>query len=98
MKALPILAAIALIAICVPMAHAGGVQDADEAKVANCTFIKEVSAPTTNGGRYTRAALGAAMEDARAEAAKAGATHIVWNKVSSMNVANVTGKAYRCPD
>ena len=98
MKTLSSLAAILLMAVCIPAANAKGVEDADAAKVANCTFVKDISASTSNGGRYTRAALGAAMEDARADAAKAGATHIVWDKVSSPSVANVTGKAYRCPD
>ena len=71
------------------------VDDADAAKVADCTFVKDVSAPTQNG-KYTRAALGTAMEQARADAEKAGATHIVWNKVRSANVTSVSGKAYHC--
>lgn len=73
-----------------------GVDDADAAKVASCTFIKDVSAPTTKG-KHTREALGAAMEKARDDAAKAGATHIVWNKVKSgADVSSVSGKAYNC--
>jgi hypothetical protein len=82
--------------IAAPLAHARGVEDADAAKVANCTFVKDVEQPTQGKGKYTRAAIGTAMEEARSDAAKAGATHIVWNKVSSANVANVTGKAYKC--
>ena len=71
------------------------VEDADAAKVASCTFVKDVSAPTNNG-KYTREALGTAMEQARADAEKAGATHIVWNKIRNANVSSVGGKAYRC--
>lgn len=71
------------------------VDDADAAKVSSCTFVKDVSAPTNNG-KHTREALGAAMENARADAEKAGATHIVWDKIRNANVANVTGKAYHC--
>ena len=71
------------------------VDDADAAKVASCTFVKDVSAPTDKG-KYTRSAMGAAMEKARAEAEQAGATHIVWNKVKSADVSSVSGKAYRC--
>ena len=86
---------IATVALSISMAAgARGVQDADAAKVANCAFIKEVSADTPAG--YTRTALGAAMDTARAEAAKLGATDIVWNKVDAMNVTRVSGKAYRC--
>jgi hypothetical protein len=95
MKALP-LAAVALIASAAysvdALAH---VEDADAAKVASCTFVKDVSAPTNNG-KYTREALGTAMEQARADAEKAGATHIVWNKIKNANVSSVSGKAYRC--
>jgi hypothetical protein len=86
-----------LLAICMPAASAKDVEDADAAKVANCTFVKDVSGQTQSS-KYTRSALGAAMETARADAAKAGATHIVWNKVDSLNVTSVTGKAYKCPN
>lgn len=71
------------------------VDDADEAKVASCTFVKDVSAPTNNG-KHTREALGTAMEQVRADAEKAGATHIVWNKIKGSNVSSVSGKAYHC--
>jgi hypothetical protein len=95
MKALP-LAAVALIACAAYSVDAlARVEDADAAKVASCTFVKDVSAPTNNG-KYTREALGAAMEQARADAEKAGATHIVWNKIKNANVSSVSGKAYRC--
>ena len=71
------------------------VDDADAAKVASCTFVKDVSAPTSNG-KHTREALGTAMEQARADAEKAGATHIVWNKIKGSDVSSVSGKAYTC--
>jgi hypothetical protein len=79
-----------------PSVHARGVEDADAAKVANCTFVKDVDTPTQGKGKYTRAAIGTAMEEARKDAAKAGATHIVWDKISSADVTKVTGKAYQC--
>ena len=95
MKAL-CLVAVALIAggtySAAAVAH---VDDADKAKVAGCTFVEDVSAPTQNG-KHTRAALGTAMEQARTDAGKAGATHIVWDKVRNANVSSVSGKAYRC--
>jgi hypothetical protein len=71
------------------------VHDASASQVAGCTFVKDVSAPTRNG-KHTREALGTAMEEAREDAGKAGATHVVWNKVTSANVSSVSGKAYRC--
>lgn len=97
MKAFHFAAAIAFgTAIVFSASAVAGVDDADEAKVANCTFVKDVSAPTTKG-KHTREALGAAMEQARADAGKAGATHIVWNKIKAgADVSSVSGKAYNC--
>jgi hypothetical protein len=76
-------------------ARAHEVRDAKAEDVANCTFVADVSAPTTNR-KYTRSALGTAMENARMDAHKAGATDIVWDKVTSATVTSVTGKAYKC--
>ena len=95
MKVLPFVVAVAVISGSVSTAQAGGVEDATAAKVADCTFVKDVTAPTSSG-KYTRSALGAAMEQARDDAAKAGATHIVWNKIVGNDVSKVSGKAYRC--
>ena len=95
MKAHP-LATVVLIACGAYSASAlAHVEDTDAAKVASCTFVKDVSAPTDKG-KYTREALGTAMEKARSDADKAGATHIVWNKIKGANVSNVSGKAYHC--
>ncbi len=94
MKALYLAAAVLVAGVWSTNALAR-VDDADAAKVASCTFVKDVSAPTNNG-KHTREALGTAMENARADAEKAGATHIVWDKIKNANVANVTGKAYHC--
>jgi len=96
MKTLSFVVALALVAGSASTAQARGVEDADAAKVSGCTLMKEVSAPTSTG-KYTREALGAAMEKARDDAAKAGATHIVWNKIVGSDVSSVSGKAYRCP-
>ena|SRR5664279_3234126 len=95
MKMLPFVVAVAVISVSISNAHARGVEDADAAKVASCTFLKDVSEPTSSG-KHTREALGAAMERARDDAAKAGATHIVWNKIVGSDVSRVSGKAYRC--
>jgi|KBSMisStaDraftv2_1062788.scaffolds.fasta_scaffold16241_1 uncharacterized low-complexity protein len=96
MKTLSFVVAAALVLGATSTAQARGVEDADATKVAGCTLIKEVSAPTSTG-KYTREALGGAMEKARDDAAKAGATHIVWNKIVGSDVSSVSGKAYRCP-
>ncbi len=67
------------------------VQDADADKVANCAFVADVSGKTQSGH-----ALGARRAWNRRDAAKAGATHVVWDKVTSASVERVTGKAYKC--
>jgi len=95
MKALPFVAALVL-ASAATSAIAAEIKDADATKVANCTFVKDVSGSTTGKRGYTRAVMAEAMNDARADAAKAGATDIVWNKVDPMNMTVVSGKAYRC--
>jgi hypothetical protein len=96
MKTLLTAFVLATAAIIAPAAYGKDIADAKADKVANCTFVKDVSGQAS--GKHTRAALGSAMEEARKDAAQAGATHIVWNQVKSANVQSVTGKAYRCPE
>src|SRR5262245_32015183 len=81
---------------------AGGVKagpkivDADEAAVAHCTFLQDVDGRSVFGERLKGPGTEKAKEDARGEAAKLGATHIVWGKPQSTDVTTITGKAYRC--
>ncbi|HEY6895333.1 MAG TPA: hypothetical protein VI258_14255 [Rhodanobacteraceae bacterium] len=72
------------------------VADADEAKVAHCTFLKDIEGRSVFGERLKEPAVKKAREDARGQAAKAGATDIVWGKVSSTDITTVAAKAYRC--
>lgn len=72
------------------------VVDADAAQVSHCTFVEDVDGRSVFGERLKQAGVSKAKEDARSQAAKAGATHVVWGKVSSTDVTTVTGKAYRC--
>lgn len=76
-------------------AAAHTIRDAKAEDVANCTFLTDVSAPTKNK-KHTRTAVGTAMDAARKDAHRAGATDIVWDPVTSDSVTNVTGKAYKC--
>jgi hypothetical protein len=77
------------------IAHAA-VRDATAQDVASCKFVKDLESSTANKGKYTTAAIGAAMSAARKEAERAGATDIVWDKVDPNTVQVVTGKAYQC--
>jgi hypothetical protein len=96
MKLLAPAVALVLVSGCASdVKSGGGVVDADAAKVAHCTFVKEVGGSTMARGG-TKSAIGAGMNEAREEAAKAGATDIVWDSITSPDIATVHGKAYRC--
>ena len=70
--------------------------DADETAVAHCTFLRDVNGRSVFGERLKGPAVEKAKESARADAAKAGATHIVWGKPESSDITTIAGKAYRC--
>jgi len=72
------------------------VADATEAQVANCTFVQDVNGRAIWGERLKEQGTTRAKEDARAQAAKAGATHVVWGEIKSTDVTTAAGKAYRC--
>jgi hypothetical protein len=48
------------------------------------------------GERLKEQAVKKAKEDARGKASKAGATDIVWGKVSSTDITTIAAKAYHC--
>ena len=79
-----------------PAAAGSSVQAVDEAKVAHCTFLKDIEGRSVFGERLKDPAVKKAKEDALGKAEKAGATHIVWGKVSSTDITTVAAKAYRC--
>jgi hypothetical protein len=72
------------------------IADASAADVAHCTFIKEVAGRSVFGARLSGPGTEKAKQDARSQAAKAGATHIVWDKPDNSDVTTIAGKAYRC--
>ena len=99
MKVLALVVAVVSLCGCTAaVKNAERVSDADAAKVAHCSFVKNVSGSSVFGGDRGLAGEGIAKakEQAREEAAKAGATDIVWEDVSSPDISSVTGKAYRC--
>jgi len=99
MKALSLVIAAAISMFCCvdQVLAADKVADADEAQVAKCAFVQDVSGRSVFGERLKEQGLTKAKEDARGQAAKAGATHIVWGKITQADVTDITGKAYRCP-
>jgi hypothetical protein len=95
MKAPILFAAVILIASA--DANAGSdIREVDEAKVAHCTFVADVEGRSVFGERLKEQAVKKAKEDARGKASKAGATDIVWGKVSSTDITTIAAKAYHC--
>ncbi len=77
-------------------AHPGHVHDAEAADVASCAFVADVGGRSVFGERLAAEGAGQAKSEARAAAAKAGATHVVWDKPVRKDVTTISGKAYRC--
>jgi hypothetical protein len=65
----------------------------DEVKVAHCTFLKDIEGRSVFGERLKEPAVRKAKENARGQAENAGATHIVWGKVSSTDVTTIAARS-----
>lgn len=98
------LAGAVLLAACAtaPSPRAAAVRDADARMVESCTYLGEVQDASGWGG-IGGAGIGAnnARNAARDDAAKMGATHVVWNPVSQPGMMGssytlASGRAYRC--
>ena len=95
MKA-PVPLAVALLLASAGAGAGSSVHDTDASKVAHCTFLKDVEGRSVFGERLKDPAVKKAKEDARGQAEKAGATDIVWGKVTSTDITTIAAKAYRC--
>jgi hypothetical protein len=89
---------LALVAGCgtILSTRAAKVADADEASIASCQFVGEVQGSTGSGSLATSAELENARNEARKQAAKLGATDIVWKSISAGYSPYVSGLAYVC--
>jgi hypothetical protein len=76
-------------------ARAAKLADADEASVAGCEFVGQVQGFSGGGNLAGSTGMEDARNDARKEAAKFGATHIVWRSVGGYS-PYVRGQAYIC--
>jgi hypothetical protein len=75
------------------------VQDADNTMVAGCAFLGTVEGGSNWGGLFAEHARNQAKKDARGDAAKLGATHIVWENIDGGGygrTGSATGRAYDC--
>jgi uncharacterized protein YceK len=89
---------IALLAGCATVlsARAAKIADTDEASVAGCEFVGQVKASSGWGNLAARTGMENARNEARVNAAKLGATDIVWRSVSVGSSPYVSGTAYVC--
>jgi len=89
---------IALLAGCATIlsARAAKIADTDETSVAGCEFVSQVKGSSAWGNLATSTGMEKARNEARANAAKLGATDIVWRSVSLGYSPYVSGTAYVC--
>jgi hypothetical protein len=72
------------------------VQAADERMVANCTFLGEVQGSSGWGNLAASQGMQNARNEAQEEAAKLGATHVVWMNIAGGYSPFAVGRAYKC--
>jgi hypothetical protein len=93
---LAVIASLVMGCAVAPSRQARQVQDADQAMVAGCRYLSDVSGWSGWGGLASSAGMANAQNDAREKAASLGASHIVWNSVAAGFTPTASGKAYRC--
>jgi hypothetical protein len=64
--------------------------------VASCKYLGEVQGSSGWGNLAASAGMENAKTEARENASKLGATHVVWNNISGGMAPSVSGKAYQC--
>jgi len=79
-----------------PSAAAARVQEADAQMVVSCKYVGEVQGSSGWGNLAASAGMENAKSEARENAAKLGATHVVWNSITGGYSPYVSAKAYRC--
>ena len=82
-----------------PSPQAVAVRDADQKTVENCEYVGDVMGASPLGVVFGSMSTANAREMAQEDAAKRGATHIVWGSITPPSFgsgAAAQGKAYRC--
>jgi hypothetical protein len=64
--------------------------------VTSCKYVGEVQGSSGWGNLAASAGMENAKNEARENAAKLGATHIVWGNIAGGYSPYVSGKAYKC--
>lgn len=65
-----------------PSADAARVQEGDAQMVVSCKYVGEVQGSSGWGNLAASAGMENAKSEARENAAKLGATHVVWNSIT----------------
>src|SRR5215469_5823421 len=76
--------------------RAAKIADTDETSVSGCEFVGQVMGSSGWGNLATATGMEKARNEARMDAAKLGATDIVWRSVSVGYSPYVSGTAYVC--
>jgi len=79
-----------------PSAAAASVKDADAPTVSACKYVGDVQGSSGWGNLAASTGMENAKNEARENAAKLGATHVVWGNVAGGASPYVSAKAYRC--
>ncbi len=64
--------------------------------VISCKYVGEVQGSSGWGNLAASAGMENAKNEARENAAKLGATHVVWNNIAGGYSPYVSAKAYKC--
>lgn len=97
------LAAIALATACASTATgpAASIIEADDRMVESCRFLGSVTGKSLIGGAAQRTGANNAKVDARKQAARLGATHIVFTAVDGggwNDTGEAQARAYKCAE
>lgn len=79
-----------------PSAAAVSVKDADPSTVATCKYVGDVQGSSGWGNLAASTGMENAKNEARENAAKLGATHVVWSNIAGGSSPYVSAKAYKC--
>jgi hypothetical protein len=72
------------------------IRDADDRIVASCTFLGEFTGSSIWNGLAASQGIEDGRNSVRNDAARRGATHIVWSSHASGTLTTVSGRAYDC--
>jgi len=75
---------------------ASAIKDSDQKSVERCAFVGNVSGTSGWGNLAASTGINNAKNEAREQAARLGATEVVWVSVVGGYSPNVSGNAYRC--